>query len=135
MAATDPPAITDILARLIAFDTVSAKSNLALVEAVEDLARAAGAEIERITPEAGKAALWITLGPGDVPGYVLSGHSDVVPTEGQPWTSDPFRLTERDGRLYGRGTSDMKGFVAVCLALMPEMAAARLARPIHIALS
>ena len=131
MAATP----TDILARLVAFDTVSAKSNLALVDYVEDLARAAGADTDRITPEAGKAALWITIGPRDVPGYVLSGHSDVVPAEGQPWTSDPFRLTARDGRLYGRGTSDMKGFVAVCLALMPEMAAARLARPLHIALS
>jgi acetylornithine deacetylase len=135
MAGTDTRALLATLDRLIAFDTVSARSNLALIDYAEDLARAVGAETDRITPEAGKAALWITLGPRDVPGYVLSGHSDVVPTEGQDWSSDPFRLTERGGRLYGRGTSDMKGFVAVCLALMPEMAAARLARPIHIALS
>ena len=135
MAIMAPHAPLETLARLIAFDTVSARSNVALVDYAEDLAQAAGAETDRIAPEAGKAALWITLGPREVPGYVLSGHSDVVPAEGQPWTSDPFRLTSRDGRLYGRGTSDMKGFVAVCLALMPEMAAARLARPIHIALS
>lgn len=124
----------EILEKLVAFDTVSARSNLALVDYVEDLARAAGAETDRVLDETGtKAALWITLGPRDVPGYVLSGHSDVVPADGQPWSSDPFTLTLRDGRLYGRGTSDMKGFVAVCLALMPEMAG--LARPLHIALS
>lgn len=126
----------EILAQLVAFDTVSAKSNLALVDYVEGLARAAGAETDRVRDETGsKAGLWITIGPRDVPGYVLSGHSDVVPADGQACTSDPFTLTLRDGRLYGRGTSDMKGFVAVCLALMPEMAAAGLARPLHIALS
>jgi acetylornithine deacetylase len=135
MAVTAPQALIDTLERLVAFDTVSATSNLALVDYVEDLARMAGAVTDRITPEEGKAALWITLGPPEGRGYVLSGHSDVVPARGQPWTSEPFRLAARDGRLYGRGTSDMKGFVAVCLALMPEMAAARLARPIHIALS
>ncbi|AWN34744.1 acetylornithine deacetylase [Methylobacterium radiodurans] len=128
--------LVETLDRLVAFESVSASSNLALVDYVEALARASGAEIDRVPSETGeKAALWITLGPRDVPGYVLSGHSDVVPVAGQAWSSDPFRLTERDGRLYGRGTSDMKGFVAVCLALMPEMAAAGLARPIHIALS
>lgn len=133
---TASQALIETLDRLVAFDSVSASSNLALVDSVEALARASGAEIDRVPSETGeKAALWITLGPRDVPGYVLSGHSDVVPVAGQAWSSDPFRLTERDGRLYGRGTSDMKGFVAVCLALMPEMAAAGLARPIHIALS
>ena len=82
-----------------------------------------------------KAGLWIGLGPLDRPGYVLSGHSDVVPADGQPWSSDPFRLREEGGRLYGRGTSDMKGFLAVCLALLPEMAAEPLAVPLHIAVS
>ncbi|MFD0934708.1 acetylornithine deacetylase [Methylobacterium trifolii] len=136
MAVTVPQALAETLERLVAFDTVSARSNLALVDYVEDLARANGAETDRVPSETGdKAALWITIGPRDVPGYVLSGHSDVVPVDGQAWSSDPFRLTLRDGRLYGRGTSDMKGFVAVCVALMPEMAAARLRRPIHIALS
>ncbi len=87
-------------------------------------------------PTGRKAALLVSIGPfEDRPGYVLSGHSDVVPTEGQPWTSDPFILREADGRLYGRGSSDMKGFLAVCLALLPEMAAAALKVPLHIAIS
>ena len=136
MAVTAPQALVETLDRLVAFETVSARSNLALVDYVEDVARACGAQTDRVISEAGdKAALWITVGPPDVPGYVLSGHSDVVPVEGQSWSSDPFRLAERDGRLVGRGTSDMKGFVAVCVALLPEMAAAGLARPIHVALS
>lgn len=125
----------DILATLVAFDTTSALSNLPLIDWVQDFAESHGAAVERVTDEAGrKAALWITVGP-DAPGYVLSGHSDVVPVAGQDWSTDPFRLTEIDGRLYGRGTSDMKGFVAVCLAALPEMAAAPLKRPLHIALS
>ncbi|MCJ2015096.1 acetylornithine deacetylase [Methylobacterium sp. J-076] len=135
-AETTPQALIGMVDRLIAFDTVSARSNLSLIDAVETFARASGAETDRVpAAEGDKAALWITVGPGDGPGYVLSGHSDVVPVDGQPWTSDPFRLTECDGRLYGRGTSDMKGFVGVCLAMLPEMAAAGLARPLHIALS
>ncbi|GJD80915.1 Acetylornithine deacetylase [Methylobacterium gregans] len=136
MTVTTSGALVETLDKLVGFETVSARSNLALIDHVEDLARAHGAEIDRIpAPADDKAALWITIGPRDVPGYVLSGHSDVVPVDGQSWSSDPFRLTERGGRLFGRGTSDMKGFVAVCLALLPEMAAAGLARPIHIALS
>ncbi len=126
----------DLLATLVGFRTISACSNLDLVAFVEEHARACGAAVERVTDATGeKAALWITIGPADRPGYVLSGHSDVVPVEGQDWTSDPFRLTEIDGRLYGRGTSDMKGFLAVCLALLPEMAAAPLTRPLHLAIS
>ncbi|MDP4022946.1 acetylornithine deacetylase [Methylobacterium sp. NEAU 140] len=125
-----------LLARLVAFDTVSARSNLPLVDWVEAYAQRHGAAVERVADATGaKAALWITLGPADRPGYVLSGHSDVVPTDGQPWTSDPFVLREEAGRLYGRGTSDMKGFLAVCLALLPEMAAADLATPLHVAVS
>ena len=65
--------------------------------------------------------MWVTIGPDDRPGMVLSGHTDVVPVAGQDWSNDPFELIERDGRLYGRGTTDMKGFVAVCLAMVPEM--------------
>ena len=131
--AQDPAAI---LATLVAFDTVSHRSNLPLIDWVEDFARGHGAAVERVTDETGaKAALWITLGPSDKSGYVLSGHSDVVPVEGQPWTSDPFRLREEGGRLYGRGTSDMKGFLAVCLAALPEMAAVDLAVPLHLAVS
>ncbi|RVU21189.1 acetylornithine deacetylase [Methylobacterium oryzihabitans] len=126
----------DLLATLVGFRTISACSNLDLVAFVEEHARACGAAVERVTDATGeKAALWITIGPADRPGYVLSGHSDVVPVAGQDWTHDPFRLTAVEGRLYGRGTSDMKGFLAVCLALLPEMAAASLTRPIHLAVS
>ena len=130
------PTPRDILETLVAFDTTSALTNLPLVDWVQDFAEGRGAAVERVVDDAGeKAALWITLGPAHRPGYVLSGHSDVVPVAGQAWSHDPFRLTEIDGRLYGRGTSDMKGFLAVCLALLPEMAAAPLARPLHLALS
>ena len=91
---------------------------------------------ERITDETGtKSNVWATIGPPGVPGTILSGHTDVVPVDGQSWSSDPFRLTERSGRLYGRGASDMKGFDACCLAAVPDMVAAPLARPIHLALS
>lgn len=129
----DPAAI---LETLVAFDTVSARSNLPLIDWVQGFCRGHGAAVERVTDETGrKAGLWISLGPVDRPGYVLSGHSDVVPTDGQPWTSDPFTLRAEDGRLYGRGTSDMKGFLAVCLALLSEMAAAPLKVPLHIAIS
>ncbi|KMO33930.1 acetylornithine deacetylase [Methylobacterium tarhaniae] len=129
-------AITELLATLVGFETVSSATNLPLVDWVEDYCRGHGAAVERVVDATGqKAALWITVGPADRPGYVLSGHSDVVPVEGQDWTHPPFRLTEIDGRLYGRGTSDMKGFLAVCLALLPEMAAAPLARPLHLAIS
>ncbi|GJD49375.1 Acetylornithine deacetylase [Methylobacterium crusticola] len=130
------PSPRELLSALVGFETVSSASNLPLVDFVEDYARRHGAAVARVPDETGgKAALWITVGPADRPGYVLSGHSDVVPVEGQDWSHDPFRLTEVDGRLYGRGTSDMKGFLAVCLALLPEMAAAPLARPLHLAVS
>ncbi|WP_375466421.1 acetylornithine deacetylase [uncultured Methylobacterium sp.] len=126
----------DILATLVAFDTTSARSNLPLVDWVEAFCRGHGAAVERVVDATGqKAALWISVGPSDVPGYVLSGHSDVVPVGGQDWSHDPFRLAEVDGKLYGRGTSDMKGFLAVCLAALPEMAAAPLVRPLHLAIS
>ena len=126
----------EMLARLIAFDTTSAGSNLALI----DFARAYLAEhgIEsRLTYDdsRAKANLYASVGPAGPGGVVLSGHTDVVPVAGQPWQSDPFTLTERDGRLYGRGTSDMKSFIALALALMPDMLAAGLKRPLHLALS
>ncbi|WP_449409477.1 acetylornithine deacetylase [Methylobacterium komagatae] len=134
--AAQAPDAAQILATLVAFDTVSDRSNLALIDWIEDFARRHGASVTRVPDESGeKAGLWISLGPADRPGYILSGHSDVVPTDGQPWSSDPFRLREEAGRLYGRGTSDMKGFLAVCLALLPEMAAAELAVPLHLAIS
>lgn len=126
----------EILSRLVAFDTESAKSNLALIDYVESLLRAEGVAFTRAPNTTGdKAAIFATIGPMTDGGVVLSGHTDVVPVEGQSWTSDPFALTERDGRLYGRGSCDMKGFAAIALAMIPEFKAARLSRPIHILLS
>ncbi len=126
----------DWLSRLVGFDTTSRNSNLALVEAVEAFLRAQAVPFERVEDEAqGKAALIATIGPREVPGIVLSGHTDVVPVDGQDWACDPFTLTARDGRLHGRGACDMKGFLAVCLGLVPEMLARGLRKPIHLAFS
>ncbi|RMD64310.1 MAG: acetylornithine deacetylase [Alphaproteobacteria bacterium] len=125
-----------MIERLIAFDTTSSKSNLALIDFAEAHLKAHGATTRRTcNAEGTKANLFATLGPARPGGVVLSGHTDVVPVEGQAWSSDPFRVTARNGRLYGRGTADMKSFLAVALALAPEMAARELAVPIHLALS
>lgn len=126
----------DMLARLVAFDTTSRHSNLALIEFVEGWLRDLGVTSHRVLNEDGtKSNLYATIGP-DVPGgVVLSGHSDVVPVDGQPWTSDPWTLTERGGRLYGRGTCDMKAFIALALAAAPDFARAGLKRPVHLAIS
>ena len=126
----------EVLEALVGFDTTSRKSNLALVEWVEAYLDRLGVAHERVPDKTGsKANVWATIGPSGVPGTILSGHTDVVPVEGQSWSNDPFRLTERDGRLYGRGATDMKSFDACCLAAVPDMVAAPLARPIHLALS
>lgn len=137
MTSADIPALAkSILASLVSFDTTSRNSNLALIRWVQDyLAKNGVHGIEIPSPDGTKANLRAVIGPADVPGYVLSGHTDVVPVDGQAWNSDPFVLTERDGRLYGRGTCDMKGFLAACLAQVPAMAAAPLARPVHLAFS
>jgi len=125
-----------MLADLVGFDTISDRSNLPLIAHIESYLAFLGVKGERITDETGKkASLWVTIGPEDRPGLVLSGHTDVVPVVGQDWSHDPFKLVERDGKLYGRGTTDMKGFVAVCLAMVPEMLEAKLATPIHLAIS
>jgi acetylornithine deacetylase len=116
----------EILEALVGFDTTSRNSNLALVEWVEAYLDRFGVTHERIPDESGtKANLWATIGPPDVPGIILSGHTDVVPVDGQSWSNDPFRLTERNGRLYGRGAADMKGFDACCLAAVPEQRGSR----------
>ncbi len=121
---------------LVGFDTTSAKPNRPLIDAVADYLSRHGAVVRPIPDETGdKANLFATFGPPGPGGIVLSGHSDVVPVDGQPWTSDPFSLVRRDGRLYGRGTADMKGFIGCVLALAPDLGAAALARPIHIVLS
>ncbi len=126
----------ETLARLVAFPTISRDSNLPLVDFVADRLAGLGVTSTRVPDATGtKAALIARIGPEAPGGVVLSGHTDVVPVAGQDWTSDPFALTERDGRLYGRGTCDMKGFIACGLALVPEMLAAKLARPIYLALS
>jgi acetylornithine deacetylase len=126
----------DLIRRLVAFDTVSANSNLALIHFVRDYLADLGLA-SRLTYDAtgGKANLLATIGPEIPGGIVLSGHTDVVPVAAQPWTTDPFRVVERDGRLYGRGTADMKSFLGVALAMVPEFLAARLRVPIHLALS
>jgi acetylornithine deacetylase len=125
-----------LLARLIGFDSVSDSSNLPLVDFVEGYLRAQGLEPRRAPNAAGdKAAILTTIGPRVDGGIVLSGHTDVVPVEGQPWSSPPFALREASGRLYGRGACDMKGFDACVLAMAPAFRAASLKRPLHIVMS
>lgn len=125
-----------LLRDLVAFDTTSRNSNLPLIEHVADYLSDKGATTRLIPSADGtKANLFATIGP-DVPGgVVLSGHSDVVPVDGQDWSTDPFTLTEADGKLYGRGSADMKGFIACALAMAPQFADMDLERPIHFAFS
>lgn len=126
----------EMLEQLVAFDTVSEKSNLELILFVQDYLEDHGVTCHVVRDETGhKAALFANIGPEVEGGVVLSGHTDVVPVEGQNWSTDPFRVTEKDGRLYGRGTCDMKGFDALALAVVPEALKAGLKRPIQIALS
>ncbi|MFI4987452.1 MAG: acetylornithine deacetylase [Alphaproteobacteria bacterium] len=126
----------DWIERLIAFPTVSRDSNLALIDCVRDYLAGHGIASLLVHDESGrKANLYATLGPADRPGIMLSGHTDVVPIDGQDWTSDPFAVAERDGKLYGRGTSDMKSFIAVVLAFVPVFLARKLTTPIHLAFS
>ncbi|NMY12270.1 acetylornithine deacetylase [Pseudomonas veronii] len=125
-----------LLQTLVGFDTTSRESNLQLIAFVRDYLASHGVASELIYNEARtKANLFASIGPVEVPGIVLSGHTDVVPVDGQPWSVPPFELTERDGRLFGRGTADMKGYIACVLALVPALVAATLRRPVHIALS
>ncbi|MGN8247882.1 acetylornithine deacetylase [Pseudomonas sp. SMV7] len=125
-----------LLARLIGFATVSRDSNLALIGFIRDYLAGLGVESELFhNPEGTKANLFATIGPRDVGGIVLSGHTDVVPVDGQAWSVEPFALSERDGRLYGRGTADMKGFIASVLAAVPALLAQPLRLPVHLAFS
>jgi acetylornithine deacetylase len=126
----------DLVKDLIAFDTTSRDSNLALIDYAQTLLEKSGARCRRTPDVSGKKAnLFATIGPDGDGGFVLSGHTDVVPVDGQDWSSDPFKPEVRDGRLYGRGACDMKGFVGTALSLAPEIARAKLKRPIHFALS
>ncbi|MGC8102719.1 acetylornithine deacetylase [Metapseudomonas otitidis] len=126
----------DLLERLVAFPTVSRDSNLALIGFIRDYLAGQGVASELfLNAEGTKANLFATLGPSDRGGVVLSGHTDVVPVDGQTWTRDPFRLSESEGRLYGRGTADMKGFIASVLAAVPAFLAQPLRLPVHLAFS
>lgn len=125
-----------MLDTLVAFDTTSHRSNLPLIDWVEDYLRGHGVTCARVPDETGeKANLYAHIGPEIPGGVILSGHTDVVPVDGQDWVTDPWTVTEKDGRLYGRGTCDMKGFLALALAAVPKMLAADLKRPIQLALS
>ncbi len=127
----------DLLRRLLAFDTTSGRSNLELLGFVRDHLRERAGVASHLVPDAGgtKANLWAVIGPEDRPGLVLSGHTDVVPVAGQAWSTDPFGGEVRDGRVFGRGAADMKGFLACVLALAPELKGAGLKRPVILALS
>lgn len=126
----------DWIARLIAHDTTSSRSNLALIEDIEAYLGDHGVESVRVLNDDGtKANLYAVVGPDAPGGVILSGHTDVVPVDGQDWDTDPWVVTEKDGKLYGRGTCDMKSFSAIGLSLVPEMIKAGLKRPLIFALS
>lgn len=126
----------ELLARLVSFDTTSHKSNMPLVQFVEDYLVQHGVETTLVpTADGQKASLFATLGPAGVAGVALSGHTDVVPVTGQAWDTDPFTLRHADDRYYGRGTSDMKGFLACVLAAVPALKRRDLRAPVHLAFS
>ena len=122
--------------RLVAFDTTSRNSNLALIEFVRDYLDGYGIKSELVYDAGGqKANLYATIGRHDQRGILLSGHTDVVPVDNQKWHTEPFKIVEKDERLYGRGSADMKGFIATVLSLVPELAKRRLREPIHLCFS
>ena len=130
------PTSRALLERLIGFATVSRDSNLELIEFIREYLAGFGVDSELFhNAEGTKANLFATIGPQDRGGVVLSGHTDVVPVDGQAWTVEPFQLSERDGRLYGRGTADMKGFIACVLAAVPSLVQRPLQVPVHLAFS
>ena len=125
-----------LISDLVTFDTNSRNSNLELIEYVSSYLEDHGVESQLIFDESGtKANLYATIGPDDVPGLMLSGHTDVVPVDGQSWSKNPFKISFEEGLLFGRGTADMKGFIACVLARVPDLVAKALATPVHIALS
>lgn len=127
---------TSMLERLVAYDTTSRNSNLQLIEFVRDYLDRHGVPYRISTDPTGqKANIHAIVGPQTAGGVALSGHVDTVPVDGQAWSSDPFALRRTDGRLYARGSADMKGFVSACLAAVPEMQARKLSRPLHLFIS
>ena len=126
----------DLIKTLIAFDTTSRESNLELIAFIQEYLTGHGVESMLVHNEDGtKANLYATIGDQDKAGVMLSGHTDVVPVDGQAWDTDPFQVTEKDEKFYGRGTADMKSFIAITLAFVPEFLSRRLKTPIHLAFS
>ncbi|MEE8352742.1 MAG: M20/M25/M40 family metallo-hydrolase, partial [Rhodospirillales bacterium] len=126
----------DLIHRLVSFDTTSRKSNLELIEFIRETLSGFGIESLLVPNEEGtKANLYATIGDPDTPGVMLSGHTDVVPVDGQNWDTDPFQVTQNDDKLFGRGTADMKSFIAIVLAFLPEFIARPMKTPIHLAFS
>lgn len=125
-----------LLEKLVAFDTTSDHSNLPLIDFIEKYLSQYGVSTLRFKDESGeKANIYATIGPKNKRGIILSGHTDTVPVVGQNWTVDPYKLTQQDDLLYGRGTADMKGFIAAVLAAVPKIISAQLPIPIHLAFS
>ena len=128
--------VVQTLEKLISFDTTSRNSNLGVIDWIEAELAPLGTSFTRIENSEGtKSNLWVRIGPDAPGGVVLSGHTDVVPVDDQDWKTDPFQVTEKDGLLYGRGTSDMKSFIALCIAFAPAIAKLKLQRPVHFAFS
>lgn len=133
---TTLPRVRDILSQLVSFDTTSRDSNLPLIEWVEGFLTPLGAELVRVPSADGKKSnLWARFGPDKPGGIVLSGHTDVVPVDGQPWVTDPFGMVEADGKWFARGTTDMKGFIALALAHAETFSRLSLTSPVHFAFS
>ena len=131
-----PMTTTELLERLVSFDTTSRNSNLALIGFIREYLDQLGVTYRISTDTAGqKANLHAIIGPQAAGGLALSGHVDTVPVDGQAWTGDPFALRRRDGKLFARGSCDMKGFVAACLAAVPDFQAMPLIRPLHLFIS
>lgn len=130
------PSAKEILAKLVSFDTVSHKTNIPMAEWIRDYLKEQGVAATMLPADDGiHTNLYATIGPDGVSGVALSGHMDVVPVVGQDWETDPFTMIERDGKLYGRGTTDMKGYLACVLAAVPDFKRRKLSVPIHIAFS
>ena len=131
-AMSDLTATVDLLGELLAYPTISTDPNRAIIDLLAGRLTAAGAQVE-VMGDSHKANLWATLGPDEAGGVLLSGHTDVVPVADQDWTGDPFVMREDQGRLYGRGTCDMKGFVAAATVLANTLRGRTLTRPLHFA--
>ncbi|MBT8300938.1 MAG: acetylornithine deacetylase [Maribacter sp.] len=129
--------VENILSKLVSFPVVGGESNLSIIHWIKEYIESNNITTTLVPNEEGnKASLHCRIGPAIDGGVILSGHTDVVPVEGQEWTTDPFKLTDKgDGKLYGRGSCDMKGFIACCLAALPDMAKADLKKPIYFAFS